>query len=338
MTVTVTFFADFGATSKRQQTLELHDLARLVEQTSAPSKSALPWFKLARFGNATSPTGSGSLRFDKNVICITGCEGDYDCESIAFEEAVEVVEKAGLAAIVYTSPSHTPAKPRWRVLAPTSRELPPRERKRLVARLNGLFRGELGPESFTLSQAYYYGSVDHNPDHRVVVVDGVPIDLLCDLDAIAIGKPAAPALRLVAGLSHDAEMICQIITGDSLHVPLCALAARYIGRGLDSHSVAELLRGLMLAKPDVQHDERWRDRYDSIPSLVASAAQKYVAEAEHRRAIARVVHDLVRRRRPGEEIKSAVLTEAARRNFGAERALAIGDRILADVVKQWRHA
>ena len=42
----------------------------------------------------------------------------------------------------------------------------------LVARVNGLFGGKLAPESFDLSRAYLYGSVNGNPAHRVEVVDG----------------------------------------------------------------------------------------------------------------------------------------------------------------------
>ena len=35
----------------------------------------------------------------------------------------------------------------------------------MVARLNGVLGGILSAESFTLSQSYYYGSINHNPAH-----------------------------------------------------------------------------------------------------------------------------------------------------------------------------
>jgi hypothetical protein len=149
----------------------------------------LPWIKLARFGDVKSD--KKSLRHDGNVTAITGVEADYDGEVISFDEAVEVAEKARLLAIVYTSPSHTDAAPRWRVLCPTSGELPPDQRRFLMARLNGLYRGIFAAESWALSQSYFYGSVDNNPDHRVEIVDGEFIDLLDELDLIAIAKPAA---------------------------------------------------------------------------------------------------------------------------------------------------
>jgi hypothetical protein len=68
-------------------------------------------------------------------------------------------------------------------------DLDPSERKKLVARVNGVLGGVLAGESFTLSQAYYLGSVNGNPDHRAVIItEGDYIDLRDDLEATACGK------------------------------------------------------------------------------------------------------------------------------------------------------
>ena len=69
-----------------------------------------------------------------------------------FAEAVEILQNAGVEAIVYTSPSHTDAAPRWRILCVFSCELSPDRRQHMLGRLNGLFRGVLAEESWTLSQ------------------------------------------------------------------------------------------------------------------------------------------------------------------------------------------
>ena len=95
-------------------------------------------------------------------------------------------------SIVYTSPSYTANKPKWRILCPFSAELPPERRAAMLDRLAGLLHGigaELAGESWTLSQSYYYGSVKHNPAHRVQVIAGTPIDLHDDLDDTRIDKP-----------------------------------------------------------------------------------------------------------------------------------------------------
>src|SRR5207253_2345901 len=53
---------------------------------------------------------------------------------------------AGVEAIVYTSPSHTDAAPRWRILCVFSCELSPDRRQHMLGRFNGLFRGVLAEE------------------------------------------------------------------------------------------------------------------------------------------------------------------------------------------------
>lgn len=340
----ITFFRDFAAQTRRERVMALPELAELIRTTSAPSKERLPWLKLARFGNGR--TKEGSLRSNANLIAISGIEADYDGKEIGVDRAVETAEKAGLLALIYTSPRHTPVEPRWRVLCPTSREYPPKERARLLGRLNGLYHGIFARESWTLSQSYYFGRVSHAPAHRVELAEGEPIDLLDELDAIALGPPAGstgtarPGAEIGAGgeARGDAELIRRIVAGAGFHPELCALAARYLGRGLDSRAVAEILRGLMLAHPDTARDARWHDRYRSIGSLVASAATKFAPEAERRRAIARLTHRMARQRRTGEEIKAAILAEAERCGLPSPCALAIGNGILRDLAGSNRHA
>jgi hypothetical protein len=91
--------------------------------------------------------------------------------------------------LIYTSPSHQDNEPKWRILAPCSQPYPPETRAKLVARLNGILKSKIAvneiaaPESFTLSQAYYYGWVNDSPkpDHRAEVIEGDYIDLRDDL-------------------------------------------------------------------------------------------------------------------------------------------------------------
>jgi hypothetical protein len=187
--IQVTFFVNQSATSLRCGELTSDELAHMIRKTNAPRKASLPWLKLARFGDQR--TQNDSLRHNGNVVAVTGCEGDYDDEETTFEDAVAIIRRARLQTIMYTSPSHTAAKPRWRILAPSSRDLLPEERTKLVERLNGLLGGTLGPESFVLSQAYYYGKVSNSSQHEVVVTEGDYIDQRVDLDATAISKESA---------------------------------------------------------------------------------------------------------------------------------------------------
>ena len=275
----VTFFPDHAAMSKKAARYTLRVLAELIQNTSAIRKDALPWLKLARFGDRLSP--KGSLRHDANVIAVAGLEADYDGAEMTFEEAHDVLEKQGLAALLYTSPSHAEDTPRWRVLCPLSEEMAPDRRAVFLGRLNGLFRGIFAGESWTLSQAYYFGSVNRNPSHRVEVVEGETIDQHDDLDVIWLGKPGGPSGTTLVGQEarEDAELIRCVVTGEHLHVELVALAARYTGRGIPAETTAELLRGLMLSHPESARDERWLDRYNDIDRTVDSAVKKFRGDA-----------------------------------------------------------
>lgn len=324
-TFVVTFFPTYAATTKSEEALTLSALAERIRDTSAPRKEMLPWLKLARFGNKR--TDKGSLRHDANVLAISGVEADYDGERVTIDEACKALEQQGIAAMVYSSPSHTEDAPRFRVLCPLSEVMPPARRHHVLGRLNGLLRGILAHESWTLSQSYYFGSVGGNPSHRVVLIDGTPIDLHDDLDEIWIGKPGAAngavdVPQHVGGeLREDAELIRCVVTGEHLHVELCALAARFVGRGIPGETLKGVLRGIMLSHPDGARDERWLDRYSSIDGLVASAIEKYARKIEEsQRALARLAGRLIQARQPSEQVRTQVLVEAARQGIEPEKA------------------
>jgi len=194
--LTVTFFQDAGAKTKQEARMSLRELVPLLRDTRGPDKASLPWLKLAEFGERR--TERGSLRSNDNVKNIWGVEADYDASAITLERCRQIVSQANVAAIIYTSPSHTPTNPKWRILCPTSCAMAPADRAMLLARLNGLFVGALAPESFRLSQSYYYGAVGGGQFHEVIVLDGRPIDLASDLAAGAVGRAAPPRIKAAA--------------------------------------------------------------------------------------------------------------------------------------------
>jgi hypothetical protein len=309
--IAVTFFNDAAAWVKREESYTLRSLATRINTVTATRKTGLPWLKLARFGQLR--TDKNSLRHDGNVIAISGIEADYDGGVVTVNDACELLTKQGLASVVYTSPSHTEDAPRWRVLCPLSEEVAADRRETMVGRLNGLFRGIFAGESFTLSQAYYFGSINRNPSHRVELIEGLPIDTCDDLDTIWIGKPGTSkhvtGVDPSAGLDvrEDAELIRCVVTGQHFHNELCALAARYVGRNVPAVTVEGLLRGIMLSHSEDARDERWFDRFDSIPVLVASALRKFRAEDveqpdPRRRETARAAFRLLRQRTPAAKL------------------------------------
>lgn len=154
-----------------------------IEQNppSAATKNDLPLIKLATF--------IGDYRTDANLEAISGIEGDYDAEQIQPSDAVALLTAKGIEAFIYTSPSHQPEKPRWRVLCPISTTATPADRHALVGRLNGVLGGVLASESFTPSQAFYVGSVAGGHPVQCWRVKGWALDTIEGLQSIGPPSP-----------------------------------------------------------------------------------------------------------------------------------------------------
>jgi predicted P-loop ATPase len=232
----VTLFEDLQALAGHvtEEWLAPYAIVRLIQSARAREKARLPLLKLARFG--TTATAKGSLRHDANVIAVSGIEADYDGEVVGFDAACNIMRKAGVVAILYTSPSHTEDKPRWRVLCPFTAELPPQSRKPMMARLAGCFSPAgvmFSPESWALSQAYYYGGIVNGADHapQIELIEGLAIDRCVDLDDNAGAAPkdaprggqgndksrSAAAFKIGARLKRDGatfEDMCEALRTD----------------------------------------------------------------------------------------------------------------------------
>lgn len=271
--IAVTIFNSMFPKTKREEQCELADLATVIDRTHAPSKESLPWLKLARFG--TVPNDKGFLRYNENVVAISGLELDYDAGSMSIERAVEIAEKVGLACLIYASPSNTPATPKWRILCPFTEELDPIHRDSMMGRVNGLYGGIFDPASWTLSQSYYFGYVEGNGDyHQVEVVDGQPIDTLHELDKSWRAKPLHSA-RFQAGERSDAayrrhayqegrfdydKASSAIRSGENYHNAILSLAAHM--RGLDNsrEQILTRIRMLLDQVPPEKRDHRYKAR------------------------------------------------------------------------------
>lgn len=188
--IVVTTFTDAEARTAKRHRVTLRSQAANIAARRASRKDRLPWLKLAAFGDR--PSRKGSLRHNANVIAIDGVEGDHDAGTLTPAEAADRLRAAGIAALIHTSPSHTPKSPRWRVLAPLSRSMSPEHRERLVARLQGVLGGALQPESFALSQSFYYGGVDGGTVPETILIDGTALDTLDVLDSGALDKRGKP--------------------------------------------------------------------------------------------------------------------------------------------------
>lgn len=199
MLMEITVFPDRFATHCERRAVAWSDLcAYLQTPPEYPSKQACPLLKLATFGEVLS--AKGSLRHDSNVLAVYGVEGDHDVGLLSPAEGAALLRAAGVRAVLYTTASHTPAAPRWRVLAPLSRSYAPHARRIFTEGLNTILGATLAPESFALSQTYYFGRVAGVP-YEVHVVDGHYLDTL--LPPLPLAVPAPPAPRAVAEALPD---------------------------------------------------------------------------------------------------------------------------------------
>lgn len=177
----VSMFADVSAQQVRSERMSLRQLHARLGTITAPDKASLPLVKLGTFGDARSELGS--LRTDANLLSVTGIEGDYDAGEVSPQDATERLNRAGIAALIYTTPRHTPEAPRWRVLVPLSQAMPAAERIDLCARLNGALGGILADESFKPSQSFYFGGTAAHPVESYMV-EGKPLDRVSGVPSI----------------------------------------------------------------------------------------------------------------------------------------------------------
>lgn len=250
----VTIFPDAKAKRKRELRLTGGALRDLILSESAPRKEDLPWIKLARFGDVRS--SQHSLRHDANVTSISGTEIDYDGERIAFASAVEAVRKAGLRAVLYTSPSHSNDRPRWRILFPTSGLLPPPMRKKITQIADDILGGVAARESLALSQAYFFGQVAGREPVQIEVIDGDFIDVrlpahdrdddnpFTRVSKLQDFKPPIDAEARLAAMTHKGEGEAGI-NSTQLHV-----SAALLNQGLTVDDVvAQILEATQAVSP-----------------------------------------------------------------------------------------
>ena len=185
-TLSWTKFPSVLASSKVDMQSTWAELVAMIRNPEPHARKKLcPLLVMGTFGDKR--TEAGCLRHDKNRLTVTGIECDYDDEQMPMAEARDELSLWGVKAVFYTSASHTPDTPRWRILLPLSRPHALDERDGFVARVNGLLGGVLAKESFNQTLPYHYGKVA-GVTYEVLESEGQFIDEAEWLDAGAIGQ------------------------------------------------------------------------------------------------------------------------------------------------------
>lgn len=239
----------------------------------APSKAALPLFVCGPLDGTKTP--KKSVRHNAAIKAITCAIGDYDAEQMQPALARERMKASGLEALIYTSPSHKPERPRWRVVVPLARALPRKGRdlatlyRRIVGHVDRLLGGGvLTDESYTLSQSFYYGHVEGAP-YEVFHEHGARLDGL-----------KVPALELVRSErqqnthtpAHSMAHWIAMIQDGTYHVATRDIVAHYISTGMRRDDAVAATQALMMLAP--VKDDKWKARYDDIGRAADGAIEK----------------------------------------------------------------
>jgi hypothetical protein len=288
-----TMFNDVYARTMQGEDTDLDGLAREIAAARAPDKDSQPLLKLARFGANRDPS-SGSLRYDANVLAVSGCEGDHDSGSMTMQEAARRLDDAGIAHILYSTFSHTAVAPRWRALCPFSKALPPAMRAGLVNRLNGILGGVLARESWVLSQAFFFGQVDGRDPVDIVIGDHeIYIDEDDELDEAALPfRP--PGGQAKGGASTDfdaldeAALLDLIQSGEHYYRPAIRLLKLWAGQGIAQADAVANLTSAFDQTPAGKRGKKWTKARRSVAKWAAKAygGSKQKRDATLRRLVA----------------------------------------------------
>ena len=244
MSFSVTYFDSLTSDPKDAKAYDdLETLMFALDNTEKPTKNELPLVKLAEFGKHI-PAGRKLLRNDANVKVIHGIEFDYDAGEMPVAEAAKRLRDSGIYALLHTSARHTTANPRWRVLVPLSRKYTKSTdgnlaviRERHLVRVARALDQMPAEESFTLSQAFFFGfSADNKDDRFSEVTDGGFIDELPELDKLPEPKSHTGTGRgghgaLGKAFPSNKAAMTEFKKGESLHPAAASVAMRMANAG-----------------------------------------------------------------------------------------------------------
>ena len=151
MKIDYTIFESLHNPQGTKNTASWADVCRMLQDVPAhQSKAAQPLIKLGTFDNSSRGQGS-------SLTAISGVEIDYDAGNVTASSAAKLLRQAGIECVICSTYTSSTDCPKWRVFAPTSRELPAELRAYLVAALDSILLGIAARESYTPKQTFFYG-------------------------------------------------------------------------------------------------------------------------------------------------------------------------------------
>lgn len=273
--VTYTIFETIWPKEKRERAdvpwAELVD--RVKNSPTYIDKKHCPLISMAEYGPLMSGGENPILRHAANVTRVFGCELDYDLEKMPVEEAASIFQDAGICALLYTSPSHKPEKPRWRALMPFSEPHSPDKRQEYLGRANRLLGGVASRESFVLSQSFYIGRVT-GAEYVVIEIPGRTIDYASELEPLYwVDKHSDGSSTYNKRTDADLRACFSSDSGGRYEAML-SLSSRWAARGMSRDDIEESLHAL-LALGNTTHNKDGIDLSTRVVPMARSAVAKF---------------------------------------------------------------
>lgn len=239
---------------------------------------------LIKLGTFHDDSRASEKKGGRGVAEVYGVEGDYDAGGIGIDEAARRLASAGVRAVLYTTKRHTPAAPRWRVLAPLSAPVGVSERAAMLDRLNFALGGILASESWDAPRVYFYGQAPAAGDYVCVPVDGsLTVDQLPAVE-VATRAPEAPQRAQDGGGRHGRGTTREsrwnaLDRGDSIHENVRGIIAQLIGSGVPVDVVRAFANDSILPRvAEVRGVARADELRTALDRLIEGAASKYRPE------------------------------------------------------------
>lgn len=303
-TFSLTIFPNSYAKTKTYTQGGFEDLVLSLEAIpTVQRKEDCCYIKLAAFGD--TKTNKKCLRHDANVVAVSGIEVDYDAGVMPPDAAAAIFEAANIEALIYTSASHTIEKPRWRGLFPLSKDITGsteemrEERKQMVRRIDFLLGEVLAPESYVLSQSFYFGVVGSQEEaglFDIIECKGRYIDLCDELpcgvnNAKAATGAATPQIANMLDKLSGAESVDSAYTEfdfdkvfdgfskDTYHQGIVSLTSHYAGLKMPLSDIIANVE-VSMQTHGVVGSSKYCERFEQIPDRAASAITKFSKSAD----------------------------------------------------------
>lgn len=234
-------------------------------------KADCPLISIGEYGDIKSD--NDCIRHAANVRRVFGIEIDYDGEKVPLEEAARLLDEAHICAVLYTSPSHMPTRPRWRALLPLSEPAIPDKRKEYVAKVNRIFGGIATRESFTLSQSFYIGRV-HGAEYKVAECLGRYIDTAYDIEPL-FHVDSANDGESARDSTTDADLRAKFAAGTDRYQAMLKLSSRWAARGMSMDDIETSLRAMLEDGAGSTRNADGIDLLTRCRPLAESAVRKY---------------------------------------------------------------